>query len=302
MSSKSNKLFLKSLKSSQKWLHCNIANNGKISWILSLRFQEINNGCVLVLSIFWILIFSHSCQHPHLLKLHLSFHKDLEMVSDKARSLNCEQWLSKSMLWKYLREVKRIKCFLDSKTVSPTYTCEYLFLNIDKMPGSSGDKEIWGQGLFCRWGRCTVVKHSHLPVSGFLGLSSQLFSRPEIEFCNIETWPNPFLWNFYLHPRVIKDSVYQDAFKHRREDCSTLVTVSQPRRTTLEFHQGIWEVCMTCHRVFPLEHPLSRLAPTLMISPLWMRPETAPQPRRQDKETVVPPHTGGNFLPWWHFP
>lgn len=37
-----------------------------------------------------------------------------------------------------------------------------------------------------------------------------------------------------------------DVFKHRREDSSTLAIVSQPRRTTLEFHARIWEDCMAC--------------------------------------------------------
>lgn len=88
---------------------------------------------------------------------------------DPVLPLNHEQWRSKSMLWKYLREDKRIKHLLDSKVVSPRYThaCEYLFLNVDKMPGSSREAErhrgrrlqgagacFWGQGLFFRRGGC----------------------------------------------------------------------------------------------------------------------------------------------------
>lgn len=171
------------------------------------------------------------------------------------------------MLWKYLRGVKRIKHLLDSKIVSPTYTCarEYLFLNIDKMLGSSGKRKkctedaagsrwlFLGPGLVLQARRVqTAVKHSHLPAPGSSGLSSQLFSCPEVRFCGMKTWPNPFQWNFYLCPWVINDSIYQwlafilDVLKHRREDCSTLVIVSQPRRTSLEFHAGIWEDCMAC--------------------------------------------------------
>lgn len=197
---------------------------------------------------------------------------------------NHEQWLSKSMLWKYLREVKRMKHhLLDSKTVSPTYTyaCEYLFLNIDKMPGSSGGRKkrreaaagsrwlFWGPGIVLLVRRLwTAVKHSHLPARGSPGLGSQLFSRPQVQFCSMKTWPNPFQWNFYLHPWVTNDTVYQwsafilDVFKHRREDCSTLVIVSQPRWT--EFHPRIREDCMVCRG-------LAMFPATLQYVGIWLQ-------------------------------
>lgn len=129
-------------------LHCTIANNGHNPKSFPRVFGRSTNRCVSVFNTCWTLILSQRCQHPYanLLKLYLRFCKDLEMVSDKARSSpsqNHEQWLSKSMLRKYLKEVKRIKHLLDSKTVVPMYTCacEYLFLNTDKMPGSFGEKE-----------------------------------------------------------------------------------------------------------------------------------------------------------------
>lgn len=77
-------------------LHCTIANNGKYSKSFSWIFGRSTNGCVLVLNIRWILIVSHSCQHlyANLRKLHLRFHKDLEMVSDKARSSLSPQTMS----------------------------------------------------------------------------------------------------------------------------------------------------------------------------------------------------------------
>lgn len=118
--------------------------------------------------------------------------------------------------------------------------------------------QFWGQGLFCGRGGCGQQWDTATHRSP--GPGSSLFSRSGVQFCSMKTWPNPFQWNFDLHPWVINDSVYQwvafilDVFKHRTEDCSTLVKVSQPRWTTLEFHPRIWEGCMTCRGLAMLQY------------------------------------------------